>query len=252
MEDNIAKLREQYFQAIGELQDQNDIINALPKVDYVNFFPIIKGLIELLENQYKDFQEMLAMEEKGSEMYEYICEDLELCNMKKNLCIKLLVQGDEISKVEEKAQNIVAKNLIFATSESGAVYIEKDLGNMQPEFYYRVYDSLKMLEAGTAKVKAFSGNLKLSKLCEVSPFQVRVIFRNLDSDTIFVMMARIKKDDNSVKDRKEPILRNQQVSLEYDKIKNEIKDPQRKVELIEENREIRDRLFMYLNKHSKG
>lgn len=50
-QDNIENLRKQYFAAILNLQNEQDIIDALPKPEYNSFFPIIYGLMELMEKE---------------------------------------------------------------------------------------------------------------------------------------------------------------------------------------------------------
>lgn len=67
---NIEMLRQQYFKAILYLQNEEEIKEALPIPEYTNFFPILKGLIELIDNEIKTNELMLEDNQQESEMYE--------------------------------------------------------------------------------------------------------------------------------------------------------------------------------------
>ena len=57
LNDGLNNLRNNYFNAILELNDETDIINSLPEPEYENFFPIVNGLIERLNEKIKDLEE---------------------------------------------------------------------------------------------------------------------------------------------------------------------------------------------------
>ena len=109
-----------------------------------------------------------------------------------------------------------------------------------------------MLERGEAKFKPFVGNEKLNGILEITPFKIRIMFKNLDKDTVFVIMARVKKSNNSGKDREEPIRRNQKTINEFCAIKEQIKDPVMKKNIIDVNREIKNNIFSKLKNDGRG
>ena len=41
IDETLTKLRDSYYESIILLQDEKDIIEALPKPEYQNFFPLI-------------------------------------------------------------------------------------------------------------------------------------------------------------------------------------------------------------------
>ena len=82
-EESIEELRNQYYEAIKALQNENDILSALPKPDYKNFFPIMTGMIKILEQEEKEIKELLLKENPSDELYQYIKEDLEICTFKR-------------------------------------------------------------------------------------------------------------------------------------------------------------------------
>ena len=57
LNDVLNNLRNNYFNAILELNDESDIINSLPEPEYENFFPIVNGLIERLNEKIKVLEE---------------------------------------------------------------------------------------------------------------------------------------------------------------------------------------------------
>lgn len=251
--DSIELLRQQYFQSIIYLQEKKEILDALPNSTYINFFPIVKGLIELIDKEIKNEEKLLATEEKEDEIHEYIKEEIENLNFKKDICNQLLLEAKEKIEIEESAKEVSRKNLIFATTTSGNIYLEKDVKNMNPEFYDRIGDSLRLLELGdTNNIKQIENNSKLTKVWEIKEYQTRLFFKNLSNDTIYIILARIKKDNNSSVDREEAIIRSKKTIREYNKLKQEIKDPIKKGELIEENQRIKDNLFEYITKHRRG
>lgn len=254
MEDNnIEMLRQQYFKAILYLQNEEEIKEALPIPEYTNFFPILKGLIELIDNEIKTNELMLKDNEKGSEMYEYIKDDIKLLKFKRGLCIQLLLKAQNKIEIEESSKKTPVKNLIFATTTHGNIYLEKDIKNMDEEFYERIEKSLSSLEAGdTIDIKPISNNQKLTKIWEIKQFQTRIFFKNLSHDTIYIISARIKKDNNSSIDREEAIIRAKKTNKEYNKLIEEIKDPIKKEELIAKNKKIKDYLFSYITTHKRG
>ena len=73
--DRIESLRQKYYESIGLLQNKEDIENALPKPEYESFFPLISGLISMLEKELASTREML---QDSSDMKEYIEEEINL------------------------------------------------------------------------------------------------------------------------------------------------------------------------------
>lgn len=254
--DRIEELRQQYYESIKLLQYEEDIIVALPQPEFDNFFPIIKGIIELLEKEiFEVEQELKEISSLESEMLEYIKEELKILLFKKTICITLLEKGQEDKTIEEEAQKTPNKNIIFATTESGNICIENDLKNIPEEYYYEVEDSLRKLQEGfletnIEKGKQLKSTNKIVGLHEIIHFKVRVTYRILSNDTIYVLMAKMKKSTWDARDRKETIDRATQRNKQYKRLKKEIKDPIKKEELIQEHKKTLDRLLGHLE-HNK-
>lgn len=251
MDDNISNLEKQYFKVIEELTEADDILDSLPNDDYINFFPLMEGIIAKIDSSVRELEREITIEEDKEMLLEYKLE-IELFKIKKELCLKKLKKANESLNIENVATVTPQKNIIFAKRSNLSTYLEKDIKNISPEYYDKVKETLEDLENGTAKIKALTSNKKLVNILEVSPFKVRVMFKNLSADTIYVIMARVKKDDNSVLDRQEPIKRAQNTNSEYEELKKLIKDPVQKEKLLEEHRKIRNDIFSYIKHHRKG
>lgn len=252
--DRIEKLREQYYESIRLLQKEQDILNALPQPEYENFFPLISGIIKMLETELKENQQELA-NELDPEMKEYMQDEIKLIQFKINVCSNLWQKGLEDEKIEEEALSTPKKNIIFATTDSGNICIENDLKDIPEEYLQSVEDSLRQLQEGFTeenieKGKSMSNNAKLSKVHELKPFKIRIFYKILSQDTVYVLMIKMKKSNNALRDRREIEERVEQSTKQYERLKKEIKDPKKKEELIGQNKELLDRILGHIE-HKK-
>lgn len=171
---------------------------------------------------------------------------------KKDLYQKRIYEAEEILNSESFGEVSQKKNLIFATTEYNNIYIEKDLKSIPQEYYEDIIECLRQLQDGfeennIQKGRQLWNNNKLSGLHELKPFKVRIFYRNLAPDMVYVLLVRMKKSDNSQLDREEAIIRNKQTTNEFERLKEEIKNPERKQELIEQNIEIYERVLERIN-----
>ena len=250
------QLHNQYFEAIKQLQDKQDIIDNMPKPEYDSFFEIMLGLIEFIEKEIVETNQLLATE-KDEELIYYFKDDLEIWKFKLNICKELLKEAKEAKKTEELASVTPQKNLIFAKTSSENIYLEKDLKDIPEEYYDSVSESLEQLKNGyiennEEKGKSLKSNKKLLGLHEIKPFKVRVAYRNLSPDTVFIIIAKMKKSDNDKKDREEMIVRKSRTDIEFQRLKQEILDPEKKQALIEEHQQIYNKLFKQIKENRRG
>ena len=254
---SIEELRKQYYDAIKLLQDKKDILSALPKPDYKNFFPIMSELINTLKDEENELKEIL-LSEKDEDMSEYIKEILKSCMFKIEICKNLTREALETEEIEKEFEKPTPKNIIFAKRTSGKPYLKKDLKYIPEEYYESVLNSLIKIEEGyqeenKEKAKSFTSiNKKLAGSHEIKPFKIRVIYKILDKDTAYVFLVRYKKDDNESLDRKEIIDRLDNTEIEFEKLKEDIKDKRKKEILIEEHKKIKEEISKYINKHKRG
>lgn len=251
--DRIESLRKKYYESISLLQNKEDIENALPRPEYENFFPLIAGLISMLEKELVLTQEML---QDNPEMREYIEEEISLIKLKLDICNNLLHKANEDKQIEEEAINAQKKNIIFATTDSGNVCIESDLKGISEEYLQAVEDSLIQLQEGVIeenieKGKSMTNNAKLSKVHELKPFKVRIFYKILSPDTVYVLMVKMKKSNNALRDRREIEERVEQRTKQYEQLKMQIKDPIMKEKLISQNKEYLDRILGHIEQKKR-
>lgn len=258
MEKEIEKLVEKYYEAIMLLQEEKDIIESLPTPEYKTFFSIINGLIEYIDKEMIEKQQEISLYNiEDKDLQEIAKEDLKLLQLKKQACLKRKSQVDEIVKNEEEAKLNPIKNLIFAKTSSNNVYAERDLKSFSEEYLDSVIESLQALENGfeeenIQKGRSLSNNNKLSGLHEIKPFKVRIFYRILSSDTVYVLLLRMKKSDNSKKDRDEAISRKSKTNKEFEMLRELVKDPQYKEKLIEEHSQIKNEIYEIINSTRRG
>lgn len=257
--ENIDHLRKKYYEVIILLQDEEDILNALPRSDYGNFFPIITGLIRRLEEELLYLENQLkSLDQFDYDMKEYIQEEIKTVLFKREVCNNLLQKEIEDKIIEEEAEKTPAKNIIFATTNSGNVCIRNDIKTFPEEYYESIISSLQNLSNGieennSEKAKALKTvNKKMAKIHEIKEFKVRLFYKNLSADTVYVLMVRMKKSDNDALDRKEVIIRDNQMTKQFNQLKKIIKDSEVKQKLIFENQEILSDLYDFLIQNKRG
>ena len=256
--ENIEQLRKKYYESIILLQNEQDIIEALPKPEYGNFFEIIKGLVERMDKELESLQlEYQILEPTENDMKEYIEEEIKMLMFKKNICSDLLSKGKEEELLSEQTEQKIAKNIIFATTNSGNIFLENDIKTLPEEYYEPIIQKLQDLQNGveennTEKARAMrSVNKKMAGIHELKDFKVRLFYKRLSKDTVYVIMVRMKKSTNEAKDRKEVIDRSSKINNQYEGLKKQIKDPTKKQELILKHEQILSELYDYLNKKSE-
>lgn len=209
--------------------------------------------MELMEKEIlKINKELKSLDIKNPDLRELFQAELEIMQYKKDLCQKRIYEAEEILNSESFGEVSQKKNLIFATTEYNNIYIEKDLKSIPQEYYEDIIECLRQLQDGfeennIQKGRQLWNNNKLSGLHELKPFKVRIFYRNLAPDMVYVLLVRMKKSDNSQLDREEAIIRNKQTTNEFERLKEEIKNPERKQELIEQNIEIYERVLERIN-----
>ena len=254
--DNIENLRQKYYESIILLQNKQDILDALPQPDYRNFFQLITGLIERLDRERITLEQELEFSD--NDMKEYIKEEIKNLLLKKEICNELLQHAKENESIEEEPETNTRKNIIFATTESGNICIENDIKALPEEYFEEVITMLQNLQNGIEennqeKAKTMTTvNKKMAGIHSVKEFKVRLYYKRLSSDTVYALIVRMKKSDNDALDRKEAIRRATQRQKQYLQLKNKIKDPETKTQLIAEHEQIMSNLCNYLSKNKRG
>lgn len=245
VDDKLEQLRISFYESILLLQDEKNIMDALPTPEFQSFFPLMEGLISKLVAECKEFQS-LGDDPDILEEVELLKKKIDICKNRVEL-VKKQVKEDSLESQAATAK----RHLIFAKTSFGSTFLQKDLKDIPNEYYDKVLEALNTLEFGdfssnTEKVRQLTNNKKLFGLYEIKEFKVRLVYRVLDGDMVYVMQTRMKKDNNSSLDQKDLIYRNRNTNDEFQVLKEKIQDSHEKDLLIMEHESIRNEIFSEL------
>lgn len=248
----IANLRDDYFNAIMELNDESDIINALPMPEYESFFPIINGLIKKLDEKADMLNAEIKELNNDDDLILLAKEEFESIKFKKNVCLSLLEKANNICLIEESDKKCAKKQLTFAQTGFGNIRFERDLKDIPEEYYGTIFEMLQSLESGIteenkSKARLFVSSSKLSYIHEIKEFKVRITYRIISENTLYIMLVKMKKSDNDKLDREEIVNRKKSTQKDYDRVERIVSDSKEKEKLFEINEEIKNRIYNNLN-----
>lgn len=252
---DIQELRNQYFSAVLSVEPE-ELYFILPSPSMNNFSDILIGVIDSLNNELNDYRELLLETSDDKEKNSYI-EEIKKLQIKSVICEKIYKSAFEVNE-PEKVDETKKVNIIFGVTPSGSVAIFNDLKrNVDPHYYADVIELLEQLKIGEfvnnpEKVKKFnSNNNKLAGLLELKGFQLRLFFRQLPNNILYVDMIRVKKDDRTVRDFQDPIRRMALLSSDFENKKRRIKSGDRVEELIIEGEENYREIIDFLKENLK-
>ncbi len=226
-------LQDYFIDALERFDNYNKILDEIP--EYSNF----EGYQSLIESIIKKSKIKLFDVKKLSKCKDQTLKELvdfEIIKYENiiKLCQKLLdeasLEKEETNKEERLEENISEKEIIFATSKMGNSVFERDLKNI-PESKYadviKCFDIIKNCDkiSNTKKITRFTSNCKtLDNLCKAKEDQVRVFYKIINKDFVYVFGIDIKKDDNSKRDREVVEQRFSNVSSDFEKAKKLLLD----------------------------
>ena len=256
--DNIDELRQAFYNAISMLDDKKMIMDALPKSCFSNYFEIMAGLIENLEFDIEttenDFINEIDKEYK--EMYK---EELSKLLLKKKICEQLVEEAKSEENVEKEFTNVEKRHIIFALRNSGRSYFEQDIkdNSFSEEYYGDLIELIETLENGVEenniqRARIMVADDSLVGVHEVKAFKIRVYYEILSPNLAYVFLTKLKKSDNSKRDKQAIQNRKNVVQSEFDYLKELIKNEDVKMKLIEQHDRIKEELLDYLYKNQRG
>lgn len=227
-------LRDEYCRCIINAESPLELAQLLPGTGYPNFIPVIQMCLKKLQDEMEEY-DLLLQSEKDEEI------EKELIGLKDkvNYMLGLLRNSDSLKKdsldignMEERSSTRVSP-VIFARKPSGKVAIIDDLKGIDSGYYETITSLLRDLVMGDFKskngeFKRFNNNEVLNGLCELKGYQVRLFFRFLEGEVIYVEMVRIKKDNMTKKDRNEPVIRERNISKDLDMVMMSLEDEDKK------------------------
>ncbi len=252
----LSELIINYYQAILLLTDEDDILHSLPYPIFEEFYPVMNGLIEILNNEKQELTEEI-LTETDSDMLLLYKNELKILEFKIQVCKKRLEMAREVDKEEEQGfSNTDKVKLVFAKTTSNRVYFIEDLKHIDRSEYGDVLGALSRLEDGNSLGNSEQGkHLSESKLLrgikEAKQFQIRILYKKLAPGIIYVMQVLQKKTDMDNGIRNDMATRNNNTSVEYKFLLDRVHDEQFLQNLIEENEIILSEINSILNSSKK-
>lgn len=256
MNPSLEELRESYFIAISKLTNEEDIRNSLPLSSSDSFEELINMIISKLDDEISEWEheDLLAVTNDDKET---VKKELDILNLKKRICLEKIDEFNQNKALEEAYEKTPKKHLIFATSNLGNILFLRDLKDISEEYYNKILELLSKLEYNIydnneTKDRKLANNRNVTNIYEKKDFKVRICYRMLTPDTCYVMLAKMKKSNNDLKDRLEIENRKLNTESDYQRVKNLLKDPKSREELINSNEEIKKEIEKYIKENGRG
>lgn len=256
--DKLKEARLSYYKTILAIDNEVDLDKLLPATSSDNYQEILQGYIDVLTLEIKEYKELVDKEE-NTEMKAMFSEELKQLKLKLIFC-NLKLDNYLKGNVEpvDKIDPLNKRNIIFGLSPVGNVAAFNDIKkNIDSHYYPTILELLEQLENGVLTnnqevMKKFSSsNNKLQGLMEIKGFQIRIIYRLLPENMIYIDMVRVKKDDRVSKDLEEPIIRAKLLAKDYELVKKRVKLKDRVGELIMDGQQTMNEIKEYLRKSLK-
>lgn len=254
MNDSTQTLRDNYYESLLYM-DIKEFKEKLPEFRYATFEAIIYGLMKKINERIEIFEEEIKSNMDFVEYVEELKIEIKSLQEKMEVCKELVEQYRKVDlEVEEEKPKI---NLVFATTKSGNICFENDLKNIPEEYYDSVIESLKDLQQGgneknKEKGKKLTNNKGLKNVHEVKDYQIRIVYKPLSADSVYVTMLMLKKTDFGKTHQKEIDLRTKLIEQEYTQLKKDIQDLIKKEEIIAANQEILVNIYDTLKGKRRG
>lgn len=160
---------------------------------YELFGIIIKKLID--GNKYKEINEIREL------IYEEMKSNEEVDDNKainKLSLLNELLSYNQNKDIPEEPQKNISNQLFFATKQK-RIYVQEDVKDISEEFIknsYRLLEALKNNDFTGFETKKFVNNKRLGDLWEVKIYGVRLYYRYLGKNNIYVLKLDMKKSMN--------------------------------------------------------
>jgi len=244
--------KEDIYEAIKSLNVTEDIEASLPNGKYINSIDILNYIYEKLNNDY----EIIKNEIEGIKDTE---ERLLFLEEKELIETKLRIVIERINEIRNEiiTQTTITDNnqIIFARTEAGNLYIEKDFDDKWEESMLKEFsDCLESItsgqKVGDIRIEPFNnGNQILAGLMKAAGYQARIYYKKLAPNVYYVFYLQQKKKDNARDDIEK---RWKSCKAEFETLKKQMKDESLKQQLIERDKPILEELREKLGSKRMG
>ena len=250
---SINSLREHYYLAISKCTDLEEVKRQLPTGDFINFNDLIDGIISCLESDLEEWNSL------GNDLSSEELQEVELLRTKISLCEERKKSVNAEVDDEKRVERSYNRNIIFAETKMGNCYLFEDVKDIDPSFYGEIIDLLYKLLDGNIidnkeKNRQLGNDKNVKGVREVKGFKVRLYYQFLGkgTDILYVIGAKVKKDNFSRKDREFVGDRKNKTDLQFNNLRNSATNKELIEEIVSKNEVLLDSILSYLDEHKRG
>lgn len=171
--DFLSKIQQEIYDTVSLIKEEDFYFDNDVKIDvlkeYKEKFKLYKNCRDFFDNQIKNIKEENYLEEN------YLEEKGEILD-----------------------ETMVKTNFFFSMSNDIS-YLERDLKTVPEEYYNKIVDLLLKKRYGDTNAntdKQLVNNSKLKQFRELRSDQVRILYKNLNNNSIIILGVGVKKEDN--------------------------------------------------------
>lgn len=251
------KYLDDFRKAIWNINDESLLIKSIPNPRFNGYIELLAYLKEYAEDEVNSVLEDLDITSDELDQ-KYLKEELEVLRKRIVVFEEKIDEYQQRETMEEKAdKNIGERNLIYLKSKAGNVLVESDIDDIpyeELEDMQEVISALKYekFSSDSTKYKQLTNSGAIRGIREVKEYQARLYFYHLEEDISLVILAQIKKNDFSKKEKEKIVNRAQLMYDNLDDIREMLNDPIKREELLDEGREITTRIEEKISSRKRG
>jgi len=251
------KYLEGFKNAIWNITDESLLIKFLPNPRFNGYIELLTYLKECAEEEVTIFLGDLDIARDESDRI-YLKRELEILRKRIVVFEQKIDEYHQRETMEEKAdKNVGERNLIYLKSKAGNVLVENDIDDIPYEELENMQEILLSLRyenfsSNPEKYKTLTNNKSLRGIREVKNSQARLYFYHMEVDIILVFLALEKKGNDPKREKTRIISRAQFMYDNLDDIKEALKDPVKREELLNEGKETTVRIEEKINSRKRG
>ena len=236
---NIEELSNQHYETINCLDDEEEIRKSISSLNYDNDSEILIEVAEKFQNDLNKIHEEISKEQE-EDIKELLEEEEKETKLRLDICLETikLKKDKNAGNIEKDTNNIT---IIFATNElTEKAYIENDIKIIPKEYYENLETCLNQIienkhEGNDTIIKKLANNDNVKDIYESKDFKTRIYYRILPNNTVYIIGANFKKDNNPLRILTFVETRKKLTNRQYTKLKEQAKNNEINDNLIFDN-----------------
>lgn len=251
------KYLERYAMVILNIPYIETFRDSLPSSMLDGYTETMEKILFAIEREKEGYNELIS-QTKDPKDIDFIKKEVDLL-AKKEAIVRSALENSFGEPQEQSIQpeSPTKKHLIFLKSPAGNVFLKGDIKDFPEEYlpdFLELINELREYDTkfDIARHKKFSSDARFANMFEFKRFKSRLVYRHLDKDTVLVVMGLYKNQTNPSKNTEALDVRLKQCQKNIFGLIEDLKDPEKKVEIILENEKIESDLIEQINSMSRG